>query len=97
MFSSISSRPRRVIPFKPTAQTVQPRKQNPLGYVRLIQLVAHFPLQLRGDDYFTAQFRVLREREETKLKQNAILRTDEGSVKLALEMAMQRYQQWVGQ
>ncbi len=43
------------------------------------------------------QFRVLREREETKLKQNAILRTDEGSIRLALGMAMQRYQQWVGQ
>ncbi len=43
------------------------------------------------------QFRVLREREEAKLKQNAIVKSDDRAMRLALEMAMQRYEQWVGQ
>jgi hypothetical protein len=40
------------------------------------------------------QFRVLREREEQKLRQNAIFHTDDHALGLALDMAMQRYQQW---
>jgi len=40
------------------------------------------------------QFRVLREREELKLRTNAIMRSDENAIGLALDMAMQRYQQW---
>ena len=40
------------------------------------------------------QFRVLREKEEAKLRQNAIIRSDDKAMDLALEMAMQRYQQW---
>src|SRR4051794_811367 len=36
----------RVLPLQPAAQAVQPRVQDALGHVRLIQLVAHLPLQL---------------------------------------------------
>ncbi len=42
------------------------------------------------------QFRVLREREEMKLNQNAIFHKDPKTMQLALDMAMQRYPGWKG-
>ncbi len=40
------------------------------------------------------QFRQLREREEQKLTKSAIVRGDERAMGFAIDMAMQRYQQW---
>src|SRR6266852_8861602 len=42
--------PRREIPLEPLRQPVQAREQHAFGDVRLIELVAHFPLERGGDD-----------------------------------------------
>src|SRR5687768_9757797 len=42
--------PGREIPLQPLRQAIESGEQHALGDVGLIELVAHFPLQLRGND-----------------------------------------------
>src|SRR3954453_12809197 len=41
---------RQVVALQPARQAVEPREEDALGHVREVELVAHLPLQVRGDD-----------------------------------------------
>src|SRR6267142_4016242 len=74
---------RRVIALEPPAQSIETWEQGPLVDIGLIELVAHFPLQLSGNNDAAAQVRVRLEprvearggirhqREERELVQDA--------------------------
>src|SRR3954447_21440799 len=46
---------RREVPLQPRAQPVEPGEQHPFGDVRLIELVANLPLELRREEHATPQ------------------------------------------
>src|SRR5262249_21758191 len=50
---------RRVLPFEPATQPVEPREQDALGDVGLVELIADFPLQGVREDDAPTELRVL--------------------------------------
>src|SRR3954470_2419330 len=52
---------REIPPFQPGAESIQPRKEHALRDICLVELVAHFPLQIRRDDDPTKSRRAFEE------------------------------------
>ena len=53
--------PGGILALEPRCQTIQPREQDPLGNVGLVQLVADFPFEFPGDDDPPVQLRMIRQ------------------------------------